>query len=190
MGEMHAVGPGGLESPWDYYRQLRAEAPVYRDPHTGIFHVATYDLVMEVVKNHEVYSNRFAPAMGGSLAAGSKDPELEKLAERAYPGVDTMLTADPPEHKRFRGLVNKAFTPRRVKLLEMGGVERDPPRRIGAHVLATPGGWARDGLAPNLLVVAPEIVEGPLAEALVAPLPHPSPITPAAPPVLRMEPLV
>ncbi len=120
LDEIHPFDPAVLESPWDYYRQLRAEAPVYRDPHTGIFHVATYDLVMEVVKNHEVYSNRFAPAMGGSLAAGSKDPELEKLAERAYPGVDTMLTADPPEHKRFRGLVNKAFTPRRVKLLEAG----------------------------------------------------------------------
>ncbi len=58
--------------------------------------------------------------MSGSLAAGSQDPELEKLAERAYPGVDTMLTADPPEHKRFRGLVNKAFTPRRVNALEAG----------------------------------------------------------------------
>ena len=120
LDEIHPFDPAVLESPWDYYRQLRAEAPVYRDPHTGIFHVASYDLVMEVVKNHDVYSNRFAPAMGGSLAAGSKDPELEKLAERAYPGVDTMLTADPPEHKRFRGLVNKAFTPRRVKLLEAG----------------------------------------------------------------------
>jgi cytochrome P450 len=29
-----------------------------------------------------------------------------------------MLTADPPEHRRFRGLVNKAFTPRRVDSLE------------------------------------------------------------------------
>jgi hypothetical protein len=31
-----------------------------------------------------------------------------------------MLTADPPEHRRFRGLVNKAFTPRRVDDLGPG----------------------------------------------------------------------
>jgi cytochrome P450 len=122
LDEIHPFDPAVLESPWDYYQKLRDEAPVYRDPHTGIFHVATYDLVMEAVKNHEVYSNRFAPAMGGSLAAAVEDTELKDLAERAYPGVDTMLTADPPEHKRFRGLVNKAFTPRRVNKLE-GSIE-------------------------------------------------------------------
>ncbi|MGH0029020.1 MAG: cytochrome P450 [Myxococcota bacterium] len=124
LAETHPFDPAVLESPWDYYRQLRAEAPVFRDPHTGIFHVASYDLVLEVVKNHAVFSNRFAPAMGGqalSDAANSLgDEELASLAERAYPGVDTMLTADPPEHKRFRGLVNKAFTPRRVNALEPG----------------------------------------------------------------------
>jgi cytochrome P450 len=101
---------------------MRAEAPVYRDPHAGIYHVASYEHLLEAVKNHEVYSNRFAPAMGGTPGADSTNPELKALAERAYPGVDTMLTADPPEHKRFRGLVNKAFTPRRVNKLE-GGIE-------------------------------------------------------------------
>jgi cytochrome P450 len=120
LADVHPFDPAVLESPWDYYRKLRAEAPVYRDPHTGIFHVASYPLVLEALKHHELYSNRFAPAMGGSLAGDSADPELRELADRAYPGVDTMLTADPPEHKRFRGLVNKAFTPRRVNQLEAG----------------------------------------------------------------------
>ena len=118
LEDIHPFDPTILESPWSYYQQLRAEAPVYRDPHTGIFHVASYELVLEALKNHALYSNRFAPAMGGSLAGDSPDPELQELAERAYPVVDTMLTADPPEHKRFRGLVNKAFTPRRVDRIE------------------------------------------------------------------------
>lgn len=123
LDAIHPFDPAVLEEPWDYYRRLRAEAPVYRDPHTGIFHVSTYPLVLEVVKNHAVFSNRFAQAMGGpALADAARDTELAQLAERAYPGVDTMLTADPPEHKRFRGLVNKAFTPRRVDALE-GGIE-------------------------------------------------------------------
>jgi cytochrome P450 len=114
LGAIHPFDPAVLETPWDFYRRLRAEAPVFRDPHTGIFHVASYDLVLEAVRDHELYSNRFAPAMGGSLAGAEPGSELAALADRAYPGVDTMLTADPPEHRRFRGLVNKAFTPRRV----------------------------------------------------------------------------
>lgn len=120
LDEIHPFDPAILESPWDYYTQLRDEAPVYRDPHTGIFHVSSYERVLEAVKNHALYSNRFAPAMGGSPGADSTDPELQEMAKHAYPGVDTMLTADPPEHKRFRGLVNKAFTPRRVGKLAAG----------------------------------------------------------------------
>lgn len=120
LDDLHPFDPAVLESPWEYYARLRAEAPVHRDRHTGIFHVASHALVLEALKQPEIYSNRFAPAMGGSLAGDSPDPELRELAKRAYPGVDTMLTADPPEHKRFRGLVNKAFTPRRVERLASG----------------------------------------------------------------------
>ena len=115
LARTHPFDPAVLETPWSYYRELRAEAPVFRDPFTGVFHVASYELVVEVLRDPETYSNRFAPAMGSaSLAELANDPELVALAAKSYPGVDTLLTADAPEHKRFRGLVNKAFTPRRV----------------------------------------------------------------------------
>jgi cytochrome P450 len=121
LAKTHPFDPAVLESPWEYYRQLRREAPVFRDPFTGIFHVASYELVLEALRDPETWSNRFAPAMGGGAAAElAGDPELAAMAQKSYPAVDTMLTADPPEHKRFRGLVNKAFTPRRVDGLEPG----------------------------------------------------------------------
>jgi cytochrome P450 len=37
---------------------------------------------------------------------------------KGYPPVDTMLTQDAPLHRRYRGLVNQAFTARRVNGLE------------------------------------------------------------------------
>ena len=120
LAKTHPFDPAVLEAPWDYFRQLRAEAPVFRDPFTGVFHIATYERVLEVLRDPVAYSNRFAPAMGGAtLAELASDPQLTALAEKAYPGVDTLLTADPPEHKRFRGLVNKGFTPRRVAGLDI-----------------------------------------------------------------------
>ena len=36
------------------------------------------------------------------------------MANEGYPPVDTMLTADPPRHTRYRSLVDKAFSPKRV----------------------------------------------------------------------------
>jgi cytochrome P450 len=121
LAKTHPFDPAVLASPFEYYRALRAEAPVYRDPFTGIHHVASYDLVLAVLRDFETYSSRFAPAMGGAaLTQLADDAELAALAAKSYPPVDTMLTADPPEHRRFRGLVNKAFTPRRVDDLESG----------------------------------------------------------------------
>jgi cytochrome P450 len=111
LHELTLFDPALLERPWDFYRRLRREAPVHRDPATGIFLVSTYPLVVEALRRHEIFSNRFAAAMASQLA---RSPKVKEVAERGWPPVDTMLTADPPEQKRFRSLVNKAFSRRRV----------------------------------------------------------------------------
>ncbi|MGH7289541.1 MAG: cytochrome P450 [Myxococcota bacterium] len=103
-----------LQDPWDYYRRVREHAPVYREPNTGIFLISSFRAVSEVVRDWERFSNRFARAMGG---LGEPPPEVRELAKNGYPVVDTMLTADPPEQKRFRKLVNKAFSAKRVETL-------------------------------------------------------------------------
>jgi cytochrome P450 len=112
---VHPFDPSVLSNPFEFDSALRREAPVHRDATTGLFLVSTYDLVVEVLKDYETYSNKFIMAMGGGAAAA--DPEMAEIMKTGYPPVDTMLTADPPEHRRFRGLVNKAFTPRRVRAI-------------------------------------------------------------------------
>jgi cytochrome P450 len=105
--------PAVLESPFAYNARLRHEAPVHRDAATGVFLVSCYAHAVEVLKRHEIFSNRFAAAMGASQVRA----EVRAVAERGWPVVDTMLTADPPEQRRFRTLVNKAFSARRVEAL-------------------------------------------------------------------------
>jgi cytochrome P450 len=104
-----------LTDPWDYYRRVREEAAVYREPNTGIFLISSFAAVSQVLRDWERFSNRFARAMGG---LGGPPPEVLEVAKEGYPPVDTMLTADPPEQKRFRKLVNKAFSAKRVEALE------------------------------------------------------------------------
>lgn len=114
LSDFNPFDPAVLESPFEFDRRLVAEAPVYRDPNTNLVLVSSYDLVHEALRRHEDFSNRFGQAMGGAGPRG----DVAEVMKDGWPPVDTMLTADPPEHKRFRGLVNKAFTPRRVDGIE------------------------------------------------------------------------
>jgi cytochrome P450 len=115
LADFNPFDPAVLSSPIEFNRRLVNEAPVYRDPHTNLVLVSSYERVLDALKRHEDFSNRFGQAMGGRAAPRE---ELTEVMKEGYPAVDTMLTADPPEHKRFRSLVNKAFTPRRVERLE------------------------------------------------------------------------
>lgn len=116
--EPSPFAPEVLADPWDYYRRLREQAPVYRDPLTGIYFISSYRAVEGAVKDWEVFSNRFGVALaGGEEAAHAASSGMPDVGEEGYAPVDTMLTADPPEQKRFRSLIAKAFSARRVNAL-------------------------------------------------------------------------
>jgi len=109
------LSPEALACPHAYNARLREEAPVYRCPHTGIVFVSDYEHVRTVAKDHATFSNRFGQAM---RSVEDADPRIVEVQKTGYPAVDTMLTQDPPVHRRYRGMVNQAFTARRVSTLE------------------------------------------------------------------------
>ena len=108
------LSPEALTCPHEYNARLRAEAPVYRCPHSGVFFVSDYDTVCRIAKDHETFSNKFGQAM---RPMQDVDPEIAAIQAQGYAPVDTMLTEDPPVHRRYRGMVNQAFTARRVNTL-------------------------------------------------------------------------
>jgi cytochrome P450 len=111
--------PEVIECPYEFYKLVREQAPVMELPQAmpggKLFLVTRYDLVMEILKDVEVFSSNFS-----ILLAGREEPdeELQKIYAQGWPQVNTLLTADPPEHERFRVLVNKAFTASRVKNMQ------------------------------------------------------------------------
>jgi cytochrome P450 len=104
--------PKVAEDPYEFYAALRREAPVYPVPGLGFYLVTRYDDVVAVLKQPELFSNRFAQAMQGRT--GGPRTELLEIWKQGWMPVDTLLTNDPPSHTRFRSLVNKAFSARRV----------------------------------------------------------------------------
>jgi cytochrome P450 len=92
---------------------LRDEQPVYRMPETGFYVVTRYDDVRRVLQDTENFRNA-GPRPSGELQGGTMAIHERMLAERGWTPVDTLQRSDPPEHTRYRKLVNRVFTPRRV----------------------------------------------------------------------------
>jgi cytochrome P450 len=92
------------DNPYPTYAVLRDEAPAYYNEALGFWALSRHADVLRAFKDCETFSN----AEGVALEAFSKD------AWRTM----SFLAMDPPAHDDLRGLMNKAFTPRRVRGFE------------------------------------------------------------------------
>jgi cytochrome P450 family 142 subfamily A polypeptide 1 len=108
LDEMTLFDPQILKCPYHYDRSLREQAPVYQDPASGVYIVATYDLVREAHRAKDIFSNEFGLAVGAAMEVA---PEVRAVADTTYNlGKGTLLTIDDPEHKVFRDAVKDWFT--------------------------------------------------------------------------------
>lgn len=90
-------------NPFPLYAQARREHPVYRHEGLPVVSVFRYDDIQAILRDPSTWSNVFPPPPGFT---------------RPDHLPPSMLMLDPPEHTRLRGLVQQAFTPRRVRELE------------------------------------------------------------------------
>jgi cytochrome P450 len=115
LSDYNFFDPEVLVCPYEFYKLAQEEAPIMELPSpkagTKLFLVTRYDLVVEVLKNPKVFSSNFSALLAGKE---EHDQELQEISAQGYPQMNTLLTADPPEHERFRSLVNKAFSSSRV----------------------------------------------------------------------------
>lgn len=102
-----------FRDPFPVYARLRREAPVSMGRtqlDRGKVHLVTrYDDVMQVHTDPRLSSDHMRYGQAGMVKYA---PRVFKLL------VDSMVFKDDPDHKRLRGLVNKAFTPKRVQAMQ------------------------------------------------------------------------
>jgi cholest-4-en-3-one 26-monooxygenase len=99
-----AAGEFWGRNPHDELAWLRAHDPVHWDEAGGVWGVTTYDLVKAVSTDPATFSSA-----GGIRPDSGPTP--------------MMIDMDDPDHLRRRKLVNRGFTPRRVRDLEPRVVE-------------------------------------------------------------------
>ena len=106
--------PQVIADPFDYYRAWLPKSPVVQLS-DGTFLVLSYELCAKAAGAVETFSNSFQGTLSGAMA---EDPDVAAILAEGWPQVDTLLTADPPIHTRFRKLVNLAFSMQRVAAIE------------------------------------------------------------------------
>jgi cytochrome P450 len=106
--------PQVIADPFDYYRAWMPKSPVVQLSE-GMFLVLSYDLCSQATGDVETFSNNFQGTLSGAMA---EDGDVSAILAEGWPQVDTLLTADPPVHTRFRKLVNLAFSMKRVAAIE------------------------------------------------------------------------
>ncbi|MDZ8221468.1 MULTISPECIES: cytochrome P450 [unclassified Nostoc] len=115
LSDYNFFDPEVLVCPYEFYKLAQEQAPIMELPsprrEAKLFLVTRYDLVLEILKDTRVFSSNFSTLLAGKE---EQDDELQKILDQGWPQMNTLLTADPPEHERFRSLVNKAFTSARV----------------------------------------------------------------------------
>ncbi len=84
---------------YSWFEEMRTNRPVFQDEVMPLWQVFRYEDVLKVLTDYARFSSKPLGAFTGSF--------LE----------DTLVTKDPPDHRKLRNLVNQAFTPRAVARL-------------------------------------------------------------------------
>lgn len=126
MARLVGLDQEALKCPYPMFERLREESPVTYVPEIEAWVVSRYDDIAHISRHPETFSS-IMPT--GPVLARQMMETLKSLAEedpsfgammlnQRGGGVRVLLGADPPDHGRQRKLVNRAFTPPKVKGLE------------------------------------------------------------------------
>jgi pimeloyl-[acyl-carrier protein] synthase len=111
MADFNPFDPRLRSNPYEVYRELREEAPVFWSPMMQVWVLTRYNDVVSVLRDHARYSSERTRAVNPLV----QQLESARLASGPLGTTPTMLSIDPPAHTRMRSLVTKAFTPRQVE---------------------------------------------------------------------------
>ena len=116
LDQQSILDPELVHCPFPFYAQLHEEAPVHRDPATGMWLIARYADMMRVIRDPVTFSNDI-PAMARRTSPSAAEATAI-IARDGFDRPQCLQRNDPPKHGRFRSLVDRAFTASRVRALK------------------------------------------------------------------------
>jgi len=121
-----------FSNPFPLFAELRKSQPVFYSETLGGWVVTRFQDVSDILHNHQDYSSK-----GRVLHLINKlDPEVQKLLPLLQMHFATGLAhSDAPEHKRLRGLLAQAFTPKVSE--SMRSITRDVVQQVISRLEST-----------------------------------------------------
>ena len=92
------------EDPYPTYRWMRDEAPLYYNEAQDFYALTRFSDNLDAFIDKDAYTSTWSTSL--------------EFMNEPHPDSGLMIWMDPPAHNRYRGLVSKAFTPRRIADLE------------------------------------------------------------------------
>ncbi|MEP2102736.1 MAG: cytochrome P450 [Parasphingorhabdus sp.] len=108
------------QCPYDAYRILREEAPVYKQPGTDIYVVSRYEDVRAILMDPQNFRSG-AAGTAYRMKTGKIERQQKiaaRFAEKGWVPEPTLGNRDDPGHKQMRAMFNEAFRPARIKEMD------------------------------------------------------------------------
>jgi cytochrome P450 len=109
-----AFRPFELADPFTFLERARREAPVFYSAELDFWVVTRYEDVRAVFRDPETFSSENTQSPYKERPAAVQ----RVLDEGSFSGFSGLSARQPPDHTRIKAFVHKAFTPKRVALLE------------------------------------------------------------------------
>jgi cytochrome P450 len=124
--ELTPFDPRFRDHPYEVLNSLRQQAPVLHDDQFNRWYLTRFDDVRQILRDKDMSAD---PRKANPTSYIARIAALTGTAHSGSTGV-SMLFMDDPDHRRVRGLVNKAFTLKAVEAL------RPRVREIATGLLA------------------------------------------------------
>ena len=99
--------PAYLRNPYPDLKRIRELAPIHYDPASGVYFVLGYNEFRQMAKTPQMGRDTTFWANGWNSPENRlRDPETYALFTEFQP---QMINANPPDHRRMRGVFDKAF---------------------------------------------------------------------------------
>jgi cytochrome P450 len=103
------------DSPFAYYRERMTHCPVWHEDDIDLYVIGGHAEARAALMDVDTFSSR--PGRYVRPADPAAKAYQEVLAARGWTRAATLQRTDPPVHTRYRKLLNRVFTPARVKEL-------------------------------------------------------------------------
>ncbi len=99
-----------VQGMYDWFDEMRNPQPVWLDESSGCWHVFRYDDVLKVISDYTLFSSE-------RRLRRFPRPAAENGEDGRPRGGRSIIAMDPPQHRQYRNLVSRAFTPRAIDRL-------------------------------------------------------------------------